>query len=131
MPSILVLRDVDHTLIATQRVDGQVYVGGEAFHAAAGRSLDTMPPLAGPSRSSSARRSDFSASPAAGGPRCMPEPPPSRSRHLKQEHSFREGRDRSQRRTLVDLTDASVQDQGFDRGLWPESRLAELAGLPA
>lgn len=45
MPSILVLWDIDHTLIATQGVGGQVYA--EAFRAATGRSLDAMPPLAG------------------------------------------------------------------------------------
>jgi phosphoglycolate phosphatase len=45
MPSILVLWDIDHTLIATQGVGGQVYA--EAFHAVTGRSLEAMPPLAG------------------------------------------------------------------------------------
>jgi len=45
MPHILVLWDIDHTLIATQGVGGQVYA--EAFHAVTGRELGTMPPLAG------------------------------------------------------------------------------------
>lgn len=45
MPSILVLWDIDHTLIATRGVGGQVYA--EAFRAVTGRTLGTMPPLSG------------------------------------------------------------------------------------
>jgi phosphoglycolate phosphatase-like HAD superfamily hydrolase len=44
-PSILVLWDIDHTLIATRGVGSQVYA--EAFRAVTGRDLDAMPPLAG------------------------------------------------------------------------------------
>ena len=45
MPSILVLWDIDHTLIETRGIGSQVYA--EAFRAVTGRALDTMPPLSG------------------------------------------------------------------------------------
>jgi phosphoglycolate phosphatase len=45
MPTILVLWDIDHTLIATQGVGSQVYA--QAFRAVTGRTLDTMPPPSG------------------------------------------------------------------------------------
>jgi phosphoglycolate phosphatase len=45
MPAILVLWDIDHTLIATRGVGSQVYA--EAFRAVTGHTLDAMPPLAG------------------------------------------------------------------------------------
>jgi len=37
--------------------------------------------------------------------------------------------EREGRRTVVDLMDASVLEQGFSAELWPESRLAKLAGV--
>ena len=45
MPSILVLWDIDHTLIETRGIGSQVYA--EAFRAVTGHTLDTMPPLSG------------------------------------------------------------------------------------
>lgn len=45
MSLILVLWDIDHTLIETRGVGGQVYA--EAFHRATGQLLDQMPALAG------------------------------------------------------------------------------------
>jgi phosphoglycolate phosphatase len=45
MPSVLVLWDIDHTLIETRGIGSQVYA--EAFRAVTGRTLDTMPPLSG------------------------------------------------------------------------------------
>lgn len=45
MPSILVLWDIDHTLIATRGIGSQVYA--EAFRTVTGRTLDAMPPLSG------------------------------------------------------------------------------------
>ena len=45
MAPILVLWDIDHTLIETRGVGGQIYA--EAFAKVTGRPLDTMPELAG------------------------------------------------------------------------------------
>jgi phosphoglycolate phosphatase len=45
MPTVLLLWDIDHTLIATQGIGSQVYA--EAFRAVTGRTLDMMPPLSG------------------------------------------------------------------------------------
>ncbi len=45
MPTILVLWDIDHTLIETRGVGGEIYA--EAFRAVTGRPLVTMPALSG------------------------------------------------------------------------------------